>query len=209
MQHKGILMVMSGFSGAGKGTIVKKLLEKYPGEYKLSISATTRQPRSGETHGKEYFFLTKEEFISRMKEDGFIEWAEYVGNYYGTPKAYIEEELAKGSNIILEIEMQGALEVRKKFKDALLLFITPPDYKTLKERLVNRGTEDMETINNRLRRAVKETGYIEQYNNVIVNNDVEEAADEIHNIVQNEMKLRHKHEEFIANFIEQYNNDNE
>ena len=209
MQHKGILMVMSGFSGAGKGTIVKKLLEKYPGEYKLSISATTRQPRSGETHGKEYFFLTKEEFISRMKEDGFIEWAEYVGNYYGTPKAYIEEELTKGSNIILEIEMQGALEVRKKFKDALLLFITPPDYKTLKERLVNRGTEDMETINNRLRRAVKETGYIEQYNNVIVNNDVEEAADEIHNIVQNEMKLRHKHEEFIANFIEQYNNDNE
>ena len=104
---------------------------------------------------------------------------------------------------------QGALEVRKKFKDALLLFITPPDYKTLKERLVNRGTEDMETINNRLRRAVKETGYIEQYNNVIVNNDVEEAADEIHNIVQNEMKLGHKHEEFIANFIEQYNNDNE
>ena len=209
MQHKGILMVMSGFSGAGKGTIVKRLLEKYPDEYKLSISATTRQPRVGETHGKEYFFLTKEEFISRMKEDGFIEWAEYVGNYYGTPKAYIEEELAKGSNIILEIEMQGALEVRKKFKDALLLFITPPDYKTLKERLVNRGTEDMETINNRLRRAVKETGYIEQYNNVIVNNDVEEAADEIHNIVQNEMKLRHKHEEFIAKFIEQYNNDNE
>ena len=209
MQHKGILMVMSGFSGAGKGTIVKRLLEKYPDEYKLSISATTRQPRVGETHGKEYFFLTKEEFISRMKEDGFIEWAEYVGNYYGTPKAYIEEELAKGSNIILEIEMQGALEVRKKFKDALLLFITPPDYKTLKERLVNRGTEDMETINNRLRRAVKETGYIEQYNNVIVNNDVEEAADEIHNIVQNEMKLRHKHEEVIANFIEQYNNDNE
>ena len=209
MQHKGILMVMSGFSGAGKGTIVKRLLEKYPDEYKFSISSTTRQPRVGETHGKEYFFLTKEEFISRMKEDGFIEWAEYVGNYYGTPKAYIEEELAKGSNIILEIEMQGALEVRKKFKDALLLFITPPDYKTLKERLVNRGTEDMETINNRLRRAVKETGYIEQYNNVIVNNDVEEAADEIHNIVQNEMKLRHKHEEFIANFIEQYNNDNE
>ncbi|MBE5935282.1 MAG: guanylate kinase [Lachnospiraceae bacterium] len=209
MQHKGILMVMSGFSGAGKGTIVKRMLEKYPDQYKLSISATTRKPREGETHGKEYFFLTKEEFIARMKEDGFVEWAEYVGNYYGTPKAYIEEELAKGSNIILEIEMQGALEVRKKFKDALLLFVTPPDYTTLKERLVNRGTEDMETIRKRLNRAVKETGYIEQYNNVIVNNDVEEAADEIHNIVMNEMKLRHKHAEFIANFIEQYNDDNE
>ena len=209
MQHKGILMVMSGFSGAGKGTIVKKMLEKYPDQYKLSISATTRKPREGETHGKEYFFLTEEEFISRMKDDGFVEWTEYVGNYYGTPKAYIEEEIAKGSNIILEIEMQGALEVRKKFKDALLLFVTPPDYITLKERLVNRGTEDMETIKKRLNRAVKETGYIEQYNNVIVNNDVEEAADEIHNIVMNEMKLRHKHEEFIANFIEQYNNDNE
>ena len=205
MQHKGILMVMSGFSGAGKGTIVKKLLEKYPGEYKLSISATTRQPRKGEVDGKDYFFLTKEEFISRMKEDGFIEWAEYVGNYYGTPKAYIEEELTKGSNIILEIEMQGALEVRKKFKDALLLFITPPDYLTLKERLINRGTEDMETVNNRLKRAVKETEYIEQYNHVIVNNSVEEAAEEINELVSREVEKRHMHEEFIENFINQYN----
>ena len=120
------------------------------------------------------------------------------------PKEYIEEQIEEGNNVILEIEMQGALQVRKKFKDALLLFITPPDYLTLKERLVNRGTEDMETIHNRLKRAVKETEYIEQYNHVIVNNDVEEAADEINNIVINEAKKRHMHEEFIANFIEQY-----
>ena len=197
MEHKGILIVMSGFSGAGKGTIVKEILNKYGDDYKLSISATTRQPRKGEEDGKDYFFLTKDKFESMIEQDGFVEWAEYVGNYYGTPKEWVEDQLNKGNKIILEIEMQGALKVRQKFKDALLLFITPPDYLTLKERLINRGTEDMETVNNRLKRAVKETEYIEQYNHVIVNNSVEEAADEINEIVCREVEKRHMHEEFI------------
>ena len=205
MHHKGILIVMSGFSGAGKGTIVKEMLNRYKDEYKLSISATTRQPRVGEVDGESYFFLTKDKFESMIDNDGFVEWAEYVGNYYGTPKKWVDEQLEAGNKIILEIEMQGALKVRQRFKDALLLFITPPDYVTLKERLINRGTEDMETVQNRLKRAVKETEYIEQYNHVIVNNDVIEAAEEIHDIVCREVKKRHMHEEFIENFINQYN----
>ncbi len=205
MHHKGILIVMSGFSGAGKGTIVKEMLRRYKDEYQLSISATTRQPRVGEVDGESYFFLTKDKFESMIDEDGFVEWAEYVGNYYGTPKKWVDEQLEAGNKIILEIEMQGALKVRQRFKDALLLFITPPDYVTLKERLINRGTEDMETVQNRLKRAVKETEYIEQYDHVIVNNDVVEAAEEIHDIVCREVKKRHMHEEFIENFINQYN----
>ena len=162
MEHKGILIVMSGFSGAGKGTIVKEILKKYGDDYKLSISATTRQPRKGEVDGKDYFFLTKDKFESMIEQDGFVEWAEYVGNYYGTPKEWVEDQLNKGNKIILEIEMQGALKVRQKFKDALLLFITPPDYLTLKERLINRGTEDMETVNNRLKRAVIRLSFLIQ-----------------------------------------------
>lgn len=205
MHHKGILIVMSGFSGAGKGTIVKDMLNRYKDEYKLSISATTRKPRVGEVDGESYFFLTKDKFESMIEDDGFVEWAEYVGNYYGTPKKWVDEQLEAGNKIILEIEMQGALKVRQRFKDALLLFITPPDYVTLKERLINRGTEDMETVRNRLKRAVKETEYIEQYNHVIVNNSVEEAAKEINEIVCREVKKRHMHEEFIDNFINQYN----
>ena len=204
MKHKGILIVMSGFSGAGKGTIVKEMLRTYD-DYKLSISATTRNPRPGEEDGKDYFFLTKDKFESMIDQDGFVEYAEYVGNYYGTPKKWVDEQLEEGRKIILEIEMQGALKVRQRFKDALLLFITPPDYCTLKERLIGRGTEDMETVQNRLKRAVKETEYIEQYNHVIVNNSVAEAAKEINDIVCREVEKRHMQEEFIANFIEQYN----
>lgn len=205
MKHKGILIVMSGFSGAGKGTIVKEMLSRYKDEYNLSISATTRQPRTGEVDGKDYFFLTKEKFESMIEQDGFVEWAEYVGNYYGTPKEYVDKMLEDGKKVILEIEMQGALKVRQRFKDAVLLFITPPDYLTLKERLIGRGTEDMETVQNRLKRAVKETEYIQQYNHVIVNNSVVEAAEEIHELVCREVKKRHMHEEFIDNFINQYN----
>ena len=205
MKHKGILIVMSGFSGAGKGTIVKEMLKRYGDDYKLSISATTRQPRKGEVDGKDYFFLTKDKFESMIEQDGFVEWAEYVGNYYGTPKKWVDEQLEQGNKIILEIEMQGALKVRQKFKDALLLLITPPDYLTLKERLINRGTEDMETVSNRLKRAVKETEYIEQYNHVIVNNSVAEAAEEINELVCREVEKRHMHEEFIENFINHYN----
>lgn len=125
MSKQGILTVVSGFSGAGKGTLMKQLLSKY--EYSLSISATTRAPRDGEVDGREYFFLTRERFESMIENGELVEWAEYVGNYYGTPKQYVQDRLAEGRDVILEIEVQGALSVREQFPEALLLFITPPN----------------------------------------------------------------------------------
>ena len=126
MKKKGLLIVVSGFSGSGKGTIMKQLLKKYEEQYALSVSATTRQPRPGEVDGREYFFRTTEQFEEMIGQDALIEYAQYVGNYYGTPKAYVEQQLAAGKDVILEIEIQGALKVKKKFPDTLLLFVTPP-----------------------------------------------------------------------------------
>ena len=138
MGKQGILTVVSGFSGAGKGTLMKALLEKY--EYGLSISATTRAPREGEQNGREYFFLTKEQFEDMISKNELIEYAQYVGNYYGTPKKYVQQQLDAGKNVILEIEIQGALNVKKMFPNALLIFVTPPSAAELKSRLVGRGT---------------------------------------------------------------------
>lgn len=140
MNKKGILIILSGFSGVGKGTVVRRLLSDYD-NYALSISATTRKPREGEEDGVSYFFKSKEEFEQMIKEDSFIEHARYVENYYGTPKAYVQEQLDAGKDVILEIEIQGALKVKEKYPDALMLFLVPPDAQTLKERLVGRGTE--------------------------------------------------------------------
>ena len=137
---KGILVVVSGFSGAGKGTVMKRLLEKY-NDYALSISVTTRNPRPGEEDGREYFFRTKEEFEKLIKEDALIEYAQYVENYYGTPRSYVEEQLQAGKNVILEIEIQGAMKVKEKIPEALLVFVTPPTVEELEKRLKGRGTE--------------------------------------------------------------------
>ena len=153
---KGVLAIVSGFSGAGKGTIMKSLMERYGEEYGLSISATTRAPRPGEENGREYFFVTEEEFLQMIKDDNLIEYANYVGNYYGTPKQYVMEQLAKGKNVILEIEMQGALKVKAKMPDTALLFVTTKDAKTLKERLTGRGTETEDVIAQRMRRAIED-----------------------------------------------------
>ena len=120
MSNKGVIVVISGFSGAGKGTIVGRLMEKYSDKYSLSISATTRQPRPGEEHGKHYFFISKEEFEDMIEKDKLVEYAQYVGNYYGTPRTYVEEKLNAGQNVILEIEIQGALKIKKKFPDTKL-----------------------------------------------------------------------------------------
>ena len=143
MNKEGILIVVSGFSGAGKGTIMKALLERYD-NYALSISATTRNPRPGEEEGKAYFFKTTEEFEKMIAKDDLIEYAMYVGNYYGTPKAYVEEQLCAGKDVILEIEIQGALKVKEKFPNTLLLFVTPPSAEELRKRLEGRGTETQE-----------------------------------------------------------------
>lgn len=185
MNRKGILLVVSGFSGAGKGTLMKELLSRYD-NYALSISATTRNPREGEEDGREYFFRTREEFEKMIVEDALIEHACYVGNYYGTPRAYVEEQLSLGKDVILEIEIQGALQIKKRFPDTLLLFVSPPDAATLKNRLVGRGTETMEVIENRLARATEEANGIEQYDYFIINDDLDACVRQVHEIIQGE-----------------------
>lgn len=185
MNKKGILIVISGFSGAGKGTLVKGLMNRYH-NYALSISATTRKPRSAERDGIEYFFRTKEEFMKMIDEDQLIEYAEYVGNFYGTPKEYVDRQLDSGKDVILEIEIQGALKVKEKFPETLLMFVTPPSMEILRNRLVGRGTEDIQTIECRLRRAVQEAEGIEQYDYLIINDDLEECVERTHNIIQGE-----------------------
>ena len=143
--NKGILVVVSGFSGAGKGTVMKRLMEKYD-DYALSVSATTRKPRPGEEDGREYFFRTRDEFEKLIEEDALLEYAQYVENYYGTPRSYVEEQLQAGRNVILEIEIQGAMKIKKKIPEALLVFVTPPTVEELERRLTGRGTETAQVI---------------------------------------------------------------
>ncbi len=186
MDKRGILVVVSGFSGAGKGTIMKRLLEDYSDSYALSISATTRSPRPGERHGREYFFVSKEEFEEMIEEDALIEYARYVNNYYGTPKDYVFRELEAGRDVILEIEIQGALKVKQAYPDTLLLFVSPPSAGELKDRLMNRGTEDIAAIESRLNRAWQEAQGVENYDYFVINDDLEECVQEINNIIKNE-----------------------
>lgn len=181
MNNQGILTVISGFAGSGKGTLVKSLLQQYA--YSLSISATTRASRPGEEHGREYFFVTREMFENMIKNGELIEWAEYVGNYYGTPKAYVEEQLNAGKNVILEIEVQGALHVKKLFPEALLIFLTPPSAIELRERLVGRGTEDRATVNKRMMRAVEESTCMKEYDYIVVNDKIEDCVSKVHDII--------------------------
>lgn len=182
---KGRLIVVSGFSGAGKGTVVKAITSKY-NNYALSISATTRAPREGEEEGKSYFFKTKEEFEEMIAKDQLIEYACYVGNYYGTPKAYVEQMLNEGKDVILEIEIQGALKIKEKFPEALLIFMTPPSGKELINRLTARGTEDRETILNRMRRAIEESEGVDRYDYLLINDQVDKCVEMLHNIVKGE-----------------------
>ena len=186
MERQGLIIVLSGFSGAGKGTIMKNLLKTYPDMYHLSISATTRDMRPGEQDGKEYFFKTREEFDAMIANGEFLEYATFNGNSYGTPKAYVEQLAAEGKDVILEIEVQGALQVKKIFPEALLLFVTPPSAETLKERLVGRGTETEEVICQRLAISAKESHLMEQYDYLIVNDVLENSVKEVHDVIQSE-----------------------
>ena len=185
MDNRGILVVVSGFSGAGKGTLIKRLMEKYD-NYALSISATTREPRPGEEHGREYFFHTKQEFEELILQDALIGYARYVDNYYGTPKAYVEKQLSMGKDVILEIEIQGALKVKEKLPETLLLFVTPPSAQELKRRLVGRGTESMEVIESRLSRAFEEAQGMEEYDSILVNDQIEDCVDQMHAVIQSQ-----------------------
>ena len=182
MKHKGLLIVISGFSGVGKGTLVKKLVDSYD-DYALSVSMTTRAPRDGEKDGVSYFFVDKETFEETIANDGLIEYASYVGNYYGTPRAWVEEQLESGRDVVLEIEVQGALKVKEKFPEALLLFLLPPSAQELKHRLEKRGTETAEVIEQRLKRAREEAEYIGRYDFIEVNDDLDACMGRINGIV--------------------------
>lgn len=179
---KGILAVISGFSGAGKGTIMKELIKRY--DYFLSVSATTRRPRDGEVDGKDYYFHTKEEFQQMIDRGELVEWAEYVGNFYGTPKKRVEEQLNQGRDVLLEIEMQGGMLVKQQFPDSLLIFISPPSAEVLKERLADRGTESPEEIERRLQRAAEEVKYMKDYDYIIVNDDLEDAINKVNDLIR-------------------------
>ena len=205
MNEKGILIVVSGFSGAGKGTLMKALLEKYPENYALSISATTRNPREGEVNGREYFFLTKEEFEKKIANGELIEYAKYVENYYGTPRDYVEEKLNEGKDVILEIEIQGALKVKEVFPDTLLLFVTPPTAAELKGRLVGRGTETMDVIESRMSRACEEAEGMDQYDYLIVNDDLDRCVEEMHRIIRGEHHRSSRNAEFMKKIKEDLN----
>lgn len=199
---RGVLVVVSGFSGAGKGTIMKSLMAKYD-NYALSVSATTRSPRPGEEDGREYFFRTREEFEEMIRQDQLIEYAQYVENYYGTPRTYVEEQLAAGRDVILEIEIQGARKIKKKFPEAVLVFVTAPSMAELKGRLVGRGTESQEVIRQRLARAAKEAEGVEEYDYLLVNDDLEKAVDTLHDIIQSEHHSMKRNLGFIHQVQEQ------
>ena len=202
MNEKGILIVVSGFSGSGKGTIMKELLTRYPDTYALSISATTRSPREGEADGREYFFLSKDEFEKMIAKGELIEYARYVENYYGTPRDYVEKKLEEGRDVILEIEIQGALNVKKMFPDTLLLFVTPPSAEELKRRLVGRGTETMDVIESRMNRACEEAEGMENYDYLIINDSLDKCVEEMHDIIRGEHRRSSRNREFMREIKE-------
>lgn len=181
MHERGLLLVISGPSGAGKGTICKALLDK--NEFWLSVSATTRKPREGEIDGKNYFFITKDEFKERIEKNDFLEYAEVYGNYYGTPKSSVLHMLDNGKDVILEIDIQGALKVKEAFKEGIFIFILPPSMEELKQRIIRRGSETPESLMTRFKSAYKEINYVSKYSYAVYNHTVDEAVNKIEGIV--------------------------
>jgi len=196
MEKKGLLIVVSGFAGSGKGTLMKRLMTDYEG-YALSVSMTTRKPRPGEAHGREYFFVSKEEFEQKINAGGLIEYASYVENYYGTPKDYVEEQMAAGKDVILEIEIQGALKVKERFPESVLIYVLPPSVEELHRRLKSRGTETEDVIRKRMSRAAEESVVIEKYDYIIINDEVEESVRRLHNLIEAAHNTPGRNEEFI------------
>ena len=179
---KGKTFIIAGPSGVGKGTIIQALFAQQKNLY-FSVSATTRAPRPGEVDGVHYHFLTREQFLRWIEEDAFLEHAEYIGNFYGTPKRYVDEAMDRGEDVILDIEVQGAEQVYQKRPDTIRIFIAPPSWQELERRLTSRGTETPEKVRGRLARAREEFSYAEGYNYVVINNTVEEAVREIQAII--------------------------
>lgn len=201
-KEKGNLIVISGPSGSGKGTIIKELLSINKKLW-LSISATTRNIRPGDIPNESYYFLTREEFESRIKEDKFLEYAEYNGNYYGTPKDKIEDYLNKGIDVILEIEIQGALKIKEKVKDAIFIFIMPPSLKELKRRLIGRNTETIDKVISRFTTAYKEINEVTKYNYVVVNDEIHNSVEKVNSIIISEKCRVDRIEEIYLNNMEE------
>lgn len=196
---QGLLIILSGFSGSGKGTIMKRLLEKYD-NYALSVSATTRKPRPGEQEGVDYFYKTEEEFQQMIREDAFLEYACYVEHSYGTPAAYVDEQLSRGKDVILEIEIQGALKVKQKRPDTLLVFVAPPSAAELEKRLTGRGTETPDVIHSRMLRAQEEIKALPSYDYLLINDELEEAVDRLHALIQSQHMLVSRQKNFVETF---------
>ena len=183
LKNRGILTIVSGFAGSGKGTLMNRLMKDYDG-YELSISATSRKPRPGEKEGINYFFKTREEFEEMIKNDELLEYAEYVGNYYGTPKSFVSSKLDEGRDVVLEIEIQGAMQIKKKYPDTLLVFVTPPGVEELERRLRGRGTESEEVIRKRMLRAAEESEGMKDYDYILINDDLDTCTKELHELIK-------------------------
>jgi len=199
MFHEGLLVVVCGPSGVGKGTIIKSFKDKIK-NIRLSVSATTRNPRQGEEDGINYFFKTQEEFEEMIKNNELVEWVEYCGNFYGTPIKYIEDSVKLGYDVVMEIEVEGAAQIREKYPDMVSIFILPPSFEELKKRIDGRGTEKPHVIKKRLDRAKKEIQSVEKYDYIIINDNVDEAADELRCILLSE-KHKFKRNEGILKQI--------
>ena len=186
LNGKGLLIILSGPSGVGKGTVRKALFDKRGHRLVYSVSMTTRKPREGEVDGVDYYFVSREEFQKRIEEGKFLEWAEFVGNYYGTPKDKVDEQIEAGKEVVLEIEVNGALQVMSKVKDAVSIFLVPPGRQALYDRLRRRGTEPEEVIQERIAKANREFKLAHKYEYIVVNDDVDNAADRIMAIIRAE-----------------------
>lgn len=199
MQQKGLLVVVSGPSGAGKGTVCQKLLAQRD-TAKYSVSATTRKPREGEIEGTNYFFVSESKFLDMIDNNGLIEWDKYCDNYYGTPKSYVESCIEDGLDVVLEITVAGALEIKQKYPECVLIFIIPPSYEELKRRIISRGTECCEVIEKRLEQAFKEMKYASKYDYLVLNDSVDSAAINIEKILDAERLKPSRNTELLSTF---------
>ena len=203
MEEQGLLIVLSGPSGVGKGTVRKHLFEHYNNDFDFSISMTTREKREGEVEGEDYFFRTKEQFENYIKEGKLLEYANYVGNYYGTPIDYVRETMNRGQDVFLEIEVQGALKVKKRMPEGIFIFLSPPDLEELEYRIENRGTDHPEVINQRMEKAVEELKLIKYYDYVVENDSVDAAARKIRSIIESEHLKVERNIERFSKIIEE------
>lgn len=200
-EEKGILFILSGPSGVGKGTVRQRLFEQET-HLKYSVSATTREKRDGEQEGIDYFYTTKEQFEAMIQNGELLEHAQYVENYYGTPRAYVKEQLEKGNDVFLEIEVQGALQVKENFPEGVFIFLFPPSLEELKNRIIGRGTESDELVRNRLKEAEKEIRMMSEYDYVVVNDDVDQAVQKVKAIITSEHCKRERIEAEYKKILE-------